>query len=104
LTLARAGGVEMADALEVINNSAVASPLIGYKTKMMTTGDYTPAFEVTGMMKDFDLALGVGRSEHLPMPIIAQVRQQYEAAYAAGAKDLDFFVLVREAARIAGIK
>lgn len=104
LTLARSGGVELDAALEVINNSAVASPLIGYKTKMMTMGDYTPAFEVTGMMKDFDLALGVGKQEHLPLPLIAQVRQQYEAAYAAGAADKDFFVLVREAARIAGIK
>lgn len=104
LTLARAGGVDMATALEVINNSAVASPLIGYKTAMVTAGNYAPAFEVAGMMKDFDLALGVGRSAHLPLPLIAQVRQQYEAAYAAGAGEEDFFVLVREAARLAGLK
>jgi len=104
LTLAQSGGVELGAALEVFNNSAVASPLIAYKTKMMTTGDYTPAFEVTGMMKDFDLVLGVGRQEHLPLPLMAQVRQHYEAAYAAGAGDRDFFVLVREAARIAGRK
>lgn len=104
LTISQKGGLDMATTLEVINNSAVASPLIGYKTKMMVTGDYTPAFAVSGMMKDFDIALGVGRSKHIPLPLIAQVRQSYEAAYAAGAGEDDFFVLVREAARNAGLK
>lgn len=104
LTIAMKGGLDMATTLEVMNNSAVASPLIGYKTQMLISGDYTPAFPVTGMIKDFDLALGVGQSEHLPLPLIAQVRQNYEAAYAAGAAEEDFFVLVRQAARIAGLK
>ncbi len=104
LTISKKGGLDMATTLEVINNSAVASPLIGYKTKMLVSGDYTPAFPVAGMMKDFDIALGVGRSEHIPLPLIAQVRQSYEAAFAAGAAEEDFFALVREAARIAGLK
>ena len=103
LTISKKGGLDMATTLEVINNSAVASPLIGYKTKMLVSGDYTPAFPVAGMMKDFDIALGVGQSEHIPLPLIAQVRQSYEAAFAAGAADDDFFALVREAARIAGL-
>ena len=104
LTIARKGGLDMATALEVINNSAVASPLIGYKTNMLVRGDYAPAFTVTGMIKDFDLALGVGQSEHIPLPLIAQVRQTYEAALAAGSAEEDFFVLVRQAARMAGLK
>jgi hypothetical protein len=33
------------------------------------------------------------------MPLAAQVRQQYEAAFVNGCGDLDFFVLAREAAR-----
>ena len=37
------------------------------------------------------------------MPL-AQIRQQYEAAFANRCGDLDFFVLVREAARIAGLQ
>ena len=104
LTLGLKGGLDMAAMLEVINNSAVASPLIGYKTKMLLSQDFTPAFPVTGMMKDFDIALAVGRSEHIPLPLIAQVRQQYEAAFANGSGGEDFFVLAREFARLAGLK
>jgi len=37
------------------------------------------------------------------MPLAAQIRQHYEAAFANGGGELDFFALVREAARIAGL-
>ena len=37
------------------------------------------------------------------MPLVAQIRQQYEAAFANGCGDLDFFVLARETARIADL-
>ena len=104
LTIGRKGGLDVAAMLEVINNSAVASPLIGYKTRMLTSGDYAPAFPVTGMMKDFDIALEIGRAAHLPLPLTAQIRQHYEAAFTAGSGEDDFFVLAREAARIAGLK
>ena len=33
------------------------------------------------------------------MPLAAQVRQQYEAAFVNGCGDHDFFVIAREAAR-----
>ncbi len=104
LALGRKGGLDLAAMLEVINSSAVASPLIGYKTEMMISGDYTPAFPVSGMMKDFDIALSVGRGEHVPLPLIALIRQTYEAAHAGGSGEEDFFVLTRETARPAGLK
>lgn len=104
LTLGRKGGLDTTAMLDVINNSAVASPLIGYKTKMLIAEDFTPAFTVAGMMKDLDIALAIGRSEHIPLPLTAHIRQQYEAAYAGGSGGDDFFVLVREHARLAGFK
>lgn len=55
-------------------------------------------------MKDFDLIAEVSRRDHCPMPLVAQIRQQYEAAFANGCGDRDFFVLIREAARIAGLQ
>ena len=104
LTLGRKGGLDAATMLDVINNSAVASPLIGYKTKMLVSGDFTPAFSVTQMMKDIDIALSVGRAEHCPLPLTSHIRQQYEAAYAGGNGENDFFVLAREQARLAGLE
>jgi hypothetical protein len=37
------------------------------------------------------------------MPLVAQIRQQYGAAFTNGCGDLDFFVLVHHAARIASL-
>jgi 3-hydroxyisobutyrate dehydrogenase-like beta-hydroxyacid dehydrogenase len=101
LALAGKGGLSSAAALEVISQSAVASPVIGYKREMIETGDYTPAFTVEQMMKDFDILLSVGRSIHAPLPLTSQIRQQYEAAWLNGHADRDFFVLVQQTAELA---
>lgn len=98
LAIGRSGNLDMATMLEVINNSAVASPVIRYKTQMITDGNYTPAFPVTGMMKDFDIALAVAGEHDLALPLLSQIRQSYEAAFNNGAGDQDFFVLVKELA------
>jgi hypothetical protein len=52
---------------------------------------------------DLDIIGEVSRRDHCPMPIAAQLRQHYEAAFVNGCGDLDFFVLAREAARVAGL-
>jgi 3-hydroxyisobutyrate dehydrogenase-like beta-hydroxyacid dehydrogenase len=100
LALAGKGGVSAEAALEVISQSAVASPVIGYKRQMIEKGDYTPAFTVEQMMKDFDILLSVGRAIHAPLPLTSQIRQQYEAAWLSGLADRDFFVLVRQMAEL----
>ncbi|MBB3931183.1 3-hydroxyisobutyrate dehydrogenase-like beta-hydroxyacid dehydrogenase [Kaistia hirudinis] len=104
LTLSRRGGISLADALDVFGKSAVTSPLIEYKRAMILEGRYDPAFELSQMMKDFDIALDVGRAHHAPLPLTAQIRQQFEAAYLRGHGERDFFVLVRELAELAGLE
>jgi 3-hydroxyisobutyrate dehydrogenase len=81
----------------------VASPLLQYKRDTIVNSAYEPAFTVKQIMKDLDIIADVSRQDHCPMPLVAQIRQQYEAAFANGCGDLDFFVLAREAARIAGL-
>ena len=98
LAIGRSGGMDIATMLEVMNNSAVASPLIRYKTQMMTDENYTAAFPVSGMMKDFDIALSVGREQHIPLPVLSNIRQAYEVAFAEGFGEKDFFVLVKQLA------
>lgn len=103
LAMGRKGGLGAAVMMDVIGQSAVASPLLQYKRDTVVNGAYAPAFTVQQIMKDFDIIADVSRQDHCPMPLVAQIRQQYEAAFANGCGDLDFFVLVREAARIAGL-
>jgi 3-hydroxyisobutyrate dehydrogenase-like beta-hydroxyacid dehydrogenase len=104
LAMGRNGGLGEAAMMDVIGESAVASPLLQYKRDIVVNGNYAPAFTVKQIMKDFDLIAEVSRQDHCPMPLVAQIRQQYEAAFVNGCGDLDFFVLVREAARIAGLQ
>jgi 3-hydroxyisobutyrate dehydrogenase-like beta-hydroxyacid dehydrogenase len=104
LAFTRKGGISLADALEVYSKSAVAMPLLEYKRATILEGTYDPAFAVSQMMKDLDIALSVGRQMHLPLPLASQVRQQYEAAYLHGNGERDIFVLVKEIAELAGVK
>jgi 3-hydroxyisobutyrate dehydrogenase-like beta-hydroxyacid dehydrogenase len=104
LAMGRKGGLGNAEMMEVICQSAVASPLFQYKRDAVVNRAYEPAFTVKQMMKDFDIIADVARHDHCLMPLVAQIRQQYEAAFANGCGNLDFFVLVQEAARIAGLR
>ncbi|WP_244631177.1 NAD(P)-dependent oxidoreductase [Aureimonas sp. ME7] len=103
LTLGRKGGLDTATMLDVIAHSAVASPLLAYKRDLLVSRNFEPAFTVEQMMKDFDLILDAGRADHVPMALAALVRQQYEAAFAGGLADQDFFVLVEQCERSAGL-
>jgi 3-hydroxyisobutyrate dehydrogenase-like beta-hydroxyacid dehydrogenase len=95
LAIGRSGGMDMSTMLEVINNSAVASPLIGYKTRMIAEANYTAAFPLSGMIKDFDLALSVGHEAKISLPLLSNIRQTYEAASNQGLGEQDFFALVK---------
>jgi 3-hydroxyisobutyrate dehydrogenase-like beta-hydroxyacid dehydrogenase len=99
LAMGRKGGLGNVAMMDVICESAVASPLLQYKRDMVVDGSYAPAFAVNQIMKDLDIISEVSRQDHCPMPLAAQVRQQYEAAFVNGCGDHDFFVLAREAAR-----
>ncbi len=102
LTLGAKGNLSVAQMLEAIGGSAVASPLIAYKRDMLVNRRFDAAFTVTQMMKDFDLILGAARDDHVPMFLTALIRQQYESAHAVGEAEQDFFVLYEQYQRLAG--
>eukprot|EP01035_Chromulina_nebulosa_P003746 gene3746-5115_t len=93
LALGEAGGLGRADMLEVMTQSAIATPLLGYKKDMLVKGDYKPAFSISQIIKDLDLVLGAARANHVPVPVNAIVRQRFEQAYADGLGEADFFAL-----------
>jgi 3-hydroxyisobutyrate dehydrogenase-like beta-hydroxyacid dehydrogenase len=95
------GGLTHENMLEVITQSAVASPLIGYKKNMIISGDYKPAATLNMLMKDLDLLLTAAGQQKTPMPANSVIRQIYQAAAAKGLGEKDFFVLVDEAEQAA---
>lgn len=104
LALGERGGLDWQQMLEVINNSVIASPLLGYKHEMLATRNFSPMFTATQMAKDFDLALDAGRNANVPMPIAAVSRQFFGAMIASGRGELDFFAYVTLLEELAGLR
>jgi len=65
------------------------------------SGGYGAA--ICQMMKDLDLVLSLSQIEHSPLPLVSQIRQQFETAFIAGDGDKDFFVLFEHCARASGL-
>lgn len=103
LTLARKGGVDQAQMLDLMADSAVGSPMVRYKTPPLKAGDYTSTFSCRQMAKDLDLILGTAREADMPAPLSAQLREMYSALIAAGEGETDFIATVRHAAKAAGL-
>lgn len=95
LSLGASGGLSPAAMVEVINESAVASPLFKYKTAMITSGDYAPAFTVQQMIKDFTLISDAGRANGVPLLTAGLILELYRAAANAGLDQDDFFALIK---------
>jgi 3-hydroxyisobutyrate dehydrogenase-like beta-hydroxyacid dehydrogenase len=103
LTFGKRGGLEWNQMIDLINNSVVGSPLIGFKVQLLKERAFPPAFTASQMAKDFDLALQTGRSMDIPMPITAFTRELYGAMKATGKGELDYFALVALMEEMAGI-
>ena len=99
LALGLKGGLSNAAMLDVITQSAVASPLIGYKKDMIVKGDYAPAATLNMLMKDVELFLAAGKEAKLSLPLNSMIAGIYKEAAARGLGEQDFFVLVREAGK-----
>jgi len=103
LIFGRKSGIDWATMIDAINQSVVASPLIGYKTQTLKERNFTPVFAAKQIAKDFDLALETGKALNLPLPVTALVRQFYAAMEASGKGGLDFFAIVTLLEELAGI-
>jgi 3-hydroxyisobutyrate dehydrogenase-like beta-hydroxyacid dehydrogenase len=98
------GGMDWNQMIDIIGASVVASPLIGYKSQMLKSRNFAPAFTIDQIAKDFDIALDTGKAANVPMPITALARQFFGAMKAKGKGNLDFFGLVTLLEELAGIK
>jgi 3-hydroxyisobutyrate dehydrogenase len=104
LTFGKRGGIDWDLMIDIINNSVVASPLIGFKAQLLKERGFAPMFTAAQMAKDFDLALDAGRKTDTPMPLTALTRQLYGAMKATGKGELDYFGMVALIEEMAGIK
>lgn len=102
VVLGEAGGVDRERLLEVINASAVGSPLTGYKGEALLRDDYSATFTTAMMLKDVDLVLDLAADRRLMLPLTQDLRQLLARAIEGGHADEDFMALylqLRETAR-----
>ena len=103
LALARKGGIAWQDILNVLDDSAIASPMVKYKTAPLRHRDFESTFSCHQMAKDLDLILGAGHHVEVPLPLAAHMRELYGALIAQGEGEVDFIAPVRLAERLSGL-
>jgi 3-hydroxyisobutyrate dehydrogenase-like beta-hydroxyacid dehydrogenase len=103
LTFGERGGLDWHQMIEIVSNSLVGSPVLGYKKQLLRDRNYSPAFTVSQLAKDLDIALDAGRNLNIPMPVTSLVRQFFGAMQAQGRGEFDYFGLVGWMEELAGI-
>ena len=101
--LAEKSGIAREVAVEVLVNSAVASPMIKYRGPFVLELPKEAWFNVNMMQKDMLLALDLGRKLDVPMPSTAVANEFLTAARAMGLVREDFAVVYEVLARMSGV-
>ncbi len=101
--LAEKSGIARETAVEVLTNSAVASPMIQYRGPFVLQQPEEAWFDVNMMQKDMLLALEMGRQLDVPLPTTAVSNEFLTAARGMGYAKQDFAVMFDVLARISGV-
>ena len=91
--LAEGMGIDRQRFLDVVAQTAVASPFFQAKTPALVNRDYTPAASLALMKKDLDLAVTVSSDVGTPLPLTDLARALYTACDAQGWAEKDFACL-----------
>ena len=101
--LAEKSGISREIAVEVLVNSAIASPMIKYRGPFVLKLPDEAWFNVNMMQKDMLLALELGRKLDVPMPSTAVTNEFLTAARGMGLVKEDFAVVYDVLAQMSGV-
>mmetsp|Transcript_16881 Transcript_16881/g.39262 ORF Transcript_16881/g.39262 Transcript_16881/m.39262 type:complete len:292 (-) Transcript_16881:139-1014(-) len=100
LAVGTSAGLDGAQIMDVIKESAISCPMYGLKGPKMLAGDFDPNFPLKHQQKDVRLALKLGDELAQPLPLASAANEAFIAARAAGKGDDDFsavFSVVKKA-------
>ncbi len=103
LALGRKGGLDWQQMLEVMETSAVASPMVKYKTPILKDRDFTSTMSAIAQTKDIDLILDAAKIHGVPLHLTVTLRQMYQALIAQGDGEDDYIAIVKQVERSAGL-
>ncbi len=101
--LAEKGGIPREAAVEVLLNSALASPMLRYRGPFVLRDPEEILFDVNMMQKDVQLALEMGRALDVPLPTTSVANEFLTAARALGLEHKDCAAIFEALARLAGL-
>jgi 3-hydroxyisobutyrate dehydrogenase-like beta-hydroxyacid dehydrogenase len=102
--LAEKSGIKREVAVDVLANSAIASPMIKYRGPFVLQLPAEAWFNVNMMQKDMLLALELGRQLDVPLPTTSISNEFLTAARAMGLVEQDFAVVFDVLAHMSGVK
>jgi 3-hydroxyisobutyrate dehydrogenase-like beta-hydroxyacid dehydrogenase len=102
--LAEKSGIPREIAVEVLCNSAIASPMVKYRGPFVLRQPPEAWFDVNMMQKDMLLAMELGRKLDVPLPTTAVTNEFLTAARGMNWTRLDFAVIFDVLARMSGIE
>lgn len=101
--VAEKGGIGREDAVAVLLNSAIASPMLKYRGPFVLEQPAEAWFDVNMMQKDLQLALESGRQLDVPLPTTAVANELLTAARGMGLAGQDFAAVFEVLARLSGL-
>jgi 3-hydroxyisobutyrate dehydrogenase-like beta-hydroxyacid dehydrogenase len=102
IVLAQRAGVAPEIAVEVLSNSAVASPFLKYKAPQLLQPLGPAAFTASMMQKDFTMALQMAREAGVPLPATAAANEVMTMARGLGLGDHDFAAVTTVIRQLSG--
>src|SRR5258708_25334776 len=95
LSFAEKGGVDPSTLLEILGDSALASPMIASKGKTIVAGDFRPNFFVKHMEKDLNLAIQAAADVGSDVPLSLAARELFRKAVEEGLGEEDYSAVVK---------
>lgn len=102
--LAEKSGIPRARAVEILANSAIASPRIAMRGPLILNQPDPPWADCSKIQKDMNLAVELGQQLHLPLPSTTLVNEFLTAAHGMGLGHYDFTIIFDVLAHLAGVK
>jgi len=103
LLLAEKSGIARDTAVDVLVNSAIASPMIKYRGPFVLQQPEEAWFDVNMMQKDMVLAMELGRQLNVPLPTTAVSNEFLTAARGMGWTKYDFACMFDVLAAMSGV-
>ena len=94
VALARGLGIDPQQFLDAVDGGAVNAPYVQLKGKAMIDGEYTPSFELDGVIKDTDLITAALREAGVDTTLATAVRDRLAAASADGHGSQDMAAVI----------